>query len=61
MCIPCHRTYDLGRITFEQRQEIRDRVAAGESYQDLAREFGISPSVIRHGLDPRTRKWISPL
>ena len=61
MCVPCHRTYDLGRITFEQRQEIRDRVAAGESQVALAKEFGISPSVIRHGLDPRTNKWSSPL
>lgn len=61
LCKACHRTYDLGKLTLAQRQEIRMRVTAGESMSSLAREYGISVSVIRHGLDPRTRKWITPL
>jgi len=57
LCLPCHRTYDLGRLTLAQRQEIRARVAAGESQKALAREFRIHPSCISRGLDPDAPKW----
>ena len=57
LCRPCHRTYDLGRITPAERQQIRDRVAAGESQSALAREFGIHPSVISRGLSDKSPKW----
>lgn len=57
MCQPCHRAYDLGRLTLEQREEIRQRVAAGESQRSLAREFDIHPSVISRGLSAASPKW----
>jgi hypothetical protein len=57
LCKPCHRLYDLGRLTLGQREEIARRVAAGESQTSLAREFGIHPSVISRGLDPDAPKW----
>ena len=57
LCQGCHRTYDLGRLTYGQRAEIRDRVNAGESQRTLAREFGISPSVISRGLSDHSAKW----
>jgi hypothetical protein len=57
LCRHCHRTYDLGRITLEQREQIRRRVAAGESQASLAREFGINRSVISRGLSATSPKW----
>lgn len=57
LCRPCHRTYDLGRVTPAERQQIKDRVAAGESQSALAREFGIHPSVISRGLSGKSPKW----
>ena len=57
LCRACHRLYDFGRLTLEERREIRDRAAAGESQTSRAREFGIHPSVISRGLDPDVPKW----
>lgn len=57
LCRGCHRTYDLGRLSHAQRAEIRVRVGAGESQRSLAREFGISASVISRGLSGRSAKW----
>lgn len=61
LCRPCHRHYDLGRLTLEQRQEIRERYAAGESQVALAREFGIDKSVISRGLSTDVPKWQTEL
>lgn len=61
-CIPCHRTYDFARLTLEQREQIRVRVAAGaESQSAIARELGIHPSVVSRGLNPDARKWQTDL
>lgn len=60
LCRPCHRTYDLGKLSLAQRQQLRGRVAAGESMASLAREFGIHPSVISRGLSPSAPKWQTP-
>ncbi len=57
LCKPCHRLYDLGRLTLGQREEIARRVSAGESQKSVAAEFGIHPSVISRGLDPGVAKW----
>lgn len=57
LCRPCHRLYDLGRLTLGQREEIGRRVAAGESTRSLARQYGIHYSVIIRGLDPSAPKW----
>lgn len=57
MCQHCHRTYDVGKLTLEQRQEIRERVAAGESQTALAEEFRIDKSVISRGLSDKSPKW----
>lgn len=57
LCRPCHRTYDLGRLSLDQRQQIRDRVSAGEKPTALAREFGVHPSVVSRGLNPDAPKW----
>lgn len=57
LCAPCHRTYDLAKLTVAQRAEIRQRVASGESMKALAREFRIHPSVISRGLNLRGTKW----
>lgn len=57
LCRPCHRLYDLGRLTLGQREDIARRVAAGESQSAIAREFGIHPSVVSRGLDPDASKW----
>lgn len=57
LCKPCHRLYDLGRLTVGQREDIARRVFAGESQTALAREFGVHPSVISRGLDPAVAKW----
>lgn len=59
LCASCHRTYDIGKTTAEQREEIRDRAAAGESLKDLALEFGINPVTVSHGPSPKYRKWRS--
>lgn len=57
LCKPCHRLYDLGRLTIGQREEIARRVADGETQISLAREFKVHPSVISRGLDPDAPKW----
>lgn len=57
LCKPCHRLYDLGKLTLGQREEIARRAAAGESRSALAREFGVCPSVVSHGLNPEYPKW----
>ena len=57
LCRACHHTYDLGKLTLDQRAEIARRVAAGEPMTVIAREFGIHQSTISRGLNLRSPKW----
>lgn len=42
-------------LTYEKAEEIRERVDEGESYKDLAQEFGVDPAHISHIIT--NKKW----
>jgi hypothetical protein len=57
MCVPCHRLYDVAKLTLSDREDIRRRVLAGESMKQIAKDYGIHSSVISKGLNLSSSKW----
>ena len=67
MCTSCHRKLDTGTrgeknfnsvLTADIVLECRLRRAAGESYNALAREFGVWPGTMRNAIIGRTWAWL---
>lgn len=46
LCRPCHTRRDLGKLTKEDIETIRQRCGSGEMQKDVAKAFNVDPSLV---------------